>query len=203
MENQAMSECFDISVTLERSVSLAERQEIVFSLAKICTPFFDAFHEVSVLDFKTGLEVRKEWADGEGLAGLRAGEDELLFVYGAKSTQFTGARGCMRIEERDWGAQFSISLPLSADADSFRLESLLVDIKDYAARQSPMFIVAAGWELDCDIDAGIDGMVKDALSDGSLCQWLATPAPIVPDRPNDWQETNESGEITLLKRKSV
>ncbi|WP_321855905.1 hypothetical protein [Burkholderia cenocepacia] len=198
-----MPERFDISVTLERSIALAERQEIVFSLAKICTPFFDAFHEVSVLDFKTGSEVHKEWADGEGLAGSRAGENELLFVYGAKPAQFTGARGCMRIEERDWGAQFSISLPLSADADSFRLESLLVGIKDDAARRSPMFIVAAGWELDCDIDAGIDGMVKDALSDGSLCQWLAAPTPIVSDWPDDWQETDESGGITLLKRKSV
>jgi hypothetical protein len=194
-----MAEHFNIAVVLGHAISSEERLDILLVLAKIYAPFFNHIHEVCLNNYKDGTSQCKKWPTGENLLKTDIGSNELLFVYGGNLEQSTGSRSSFHIEESDLGTVLVISLPLLPNVDVSQLELYLLATKGAVRQLSDFFIVAAGWEFECDVTGKMEDVLQNYFADTSLCSWIAAPRRLIPDWPKTYVKVSESDQIILLK----
>ena len=198
-----MAEHLNIVTVLEKAISPTERLGMVFGLAKSYAPFFDNLHEICRNNYKTGVAQCEPWPEGESLLAAGAGIDELLFIYGDQSIGAGGVRSSIGIEENGVRAQFVVSLPLPHNFDLDELRRFLMETANLARRVSNTFVVAAGWELEGDIDREVDdGLPKD-LADDWTCVRIVVPTRLISGPLKCFATLGESDHVILLKRTSM
>ncbi|MET2467294.1 hypothetical protein ABXT21_25215 [Ralstonia sp. SM1864_UCD524_TZ4] len=195
-----MAEHFNIAVVLGLPKSSDGRLDIILSLREIYSPLFGDIQEVCLNNYKTAASVCERWPEGEALLKAGAGNDELLFVYGERSGASVGSRSSLHVEESNSCNLFLISLPLSPDTSLLQLESYLLRTRDFSEQLSGSFVVAAGWEFECDISEKIESILLGCLSDDSLCLWLAAPKRLISNLPKMYSKVGESDQTMLLRR---
>ncbi|WP_174993897.1 hypothetical protein [Burkholderia arboris] len=194
-----MAEHFNISLILSGVADSTSRLDTVLSLRDIYSSLFGDIQEVSLDNYKTTESVREGWPKGEALVKTGANIHELLFVYGNK-LGWDGSRSSIHIDQNGFCEEFLISLPLKDDADLSDVESLFLATKDFAESISNSFVLAAGWEFECEISEKIDDVLLGALSDDSLCMWAAFPKQLISGVPERYSKVSESASTMLLSR---
>lgn len=194
-----MAEHFNIAVAFGHVIPLESRPEVLRTLARIYTPFFDGLHEVCRNNYKDGTSQCEKWPAGEVLLKTKLGGDELLFIYGEKSERSAGARSSIHVEENDSGMVFVVSLPMSSDVTSLQLEQFVLATKKSAEQLSDFFIVAAGWELEYDATEKMEDSLRGCFADTSLCSWIAAPKRVVRNWPSTFVKVSESDQVIVLK----
>ncbi len=202
-KGHTMAEHLNIVTVLEKAISPAERLGMVFDLAKSYAPFFDNLHEICRNNYKTDVAQCEPWPEGESLLAAGAGNDELLFIYGDQSIGAGGARSSIGIEENGVRAQFVVSLPLPRNFDLDELRQFLMETANVTRRISNTFVVAAGRELESDIDRKVDDGLPKVLAEDWTCERIVVPRHLISVPLRCFATLVESDQAILLKRTSM
>ncbi|GAB7536192.1 hypothetical protein [Burkholderia sp. 22PA0106] len=195
-----MSERFNIPIVLSRALNHEERVALAFAVRDTYLPLFGEFKEASLFSYETEEWESLAWPEGEALLQDLEPEHELLFLYGEWLGESAGARSCVGIEESESGSRITLSFPLPTDTPDAQLEAHVLRARDLAARYASAFVVAGGWELECESEDGISDVVRDCFSKNSLCSWLAAPALLLPKLPSDFVKVAEAERVVLVRR---
>ncbi|MBN3725181.1 hypothetical protein [Burkholderia sp. Ac-20379] len=195
-----MPERFNIPIVLSRALSPEERAEFAFAVRDTYLPLFRAFKEASVFSYETEEWENLPWPEGEALLQDLEPEHELLFLYGEWLGETADARSCVGIEESEAGSRLTLSFPLPTDTPAAQLEAHVLSARDLAARYASAFVVAGGWELECESEDGISDFVRECFSKNTLCSWLAAPALLLPKLPSHFVKVSEAERVVLVRR---
>ena len=196
-----MAEHFNIALALGKRISPERRAEVFSALITIYAPFFDKLHEVCLNNYQAGTSHCEDWPSSEDLLRADIGNNELLFLYGENSDDALGARSSIHFDESDVGVVFLISLPISRNSEflSNQLVQCLSATQKLAEPLSVDFIVAAGWEVECDMSQKIESVLEDYFSELSLCLWVVAPKHLISDWPKAFIKVSESDKAILLR----
>lgn len=196
-----MAEHFNIALALGNRISPERRAEVFSTLITIYAPFFDKLHEVCLHNYQAGTSRCEDWPSGEGLLKADIAKNELLFLYGVNSDGAPGARSSIHFDESDLGVTFLVSLPISTNSGFFsnQLVQCLSATQKLAESLLVNFIVAAGWELECDMSQKIESVLDDYFSELSLSLWIAAPKHLISSWPKAYIKVSESDKAILLR----
>ena len=199
-----MAEHFNTALFIDHVMLVEERAKVISTLAKIYAPFFDKFHEVCIMNCRDGTSHCENWPSGERLLKSSISQSELLFIYGDNLDKNEGSRSSIHVEESGFGMAFLISLPVSAGSVFFsnQMEQYLLKLQEFAESFPNFFVVAAGWELECDINQKIEKILESYFSALSLSSWIGAPKQLMPNCPREFEKVTESDRSVLLKNPS-
>jgi hypothetical protein len=198
-----MAENFNTLLLVDYIVPPDKRMEIVLAISNIFSPFFDDFYEICLMNYLDNSIHCENFFDGELLLKTKISRNELIFIYGNRSNDLKdkGPRSNIHIEEIDVGTEFIISLPISNEADfsSSNAEKYILKLQELAENISSKFIVAAGWELECDADENIEAILASYFSNTSIALWIGISKLLMPIWPKEFRMVTESDRSILLK----
>ncbi|MEE2977665.1 MAG: hypothetical protein VYB88_09335, partial [Pseudomonadota bacterium] len=140
------------------------------------------------------------WSAAPRLLDEQPGKHELLFVYGNRVAPLDGARSSIHTESNGMRASFVVSLPVPLNMPLSQLEPHLLDAAEAISRPADTFAIAAGWELELDVDLQPHDVVQGSFTDFPLCRWLVGPTPLFSGAPIGFAGVSRLGGITLFRR---
>ncbi|EFP67737.1 Uncharacterised protein [Ralstonia pickettii] len=195
-----MPEHMNVAIVLERATSPADRLTTISALAAAFARFFGEPQEVFRINYVTGASECEAWSTAPRLLEEQPGEHELLFVYGNRVAPLDGARSSIHTESNGMRASFVVSLPVPLNLPLAQLEPHLLHAAEAISRAADTFAIAAGWELELDVDLQPQDIVRGSFTDFPLCRWLAGPTPLFSGAPIGFAGVGRSDGITLLRR---
>ncbi|PRG11926.1 hypothetical protein C6Q14_01805 [Burkholderia ambifaria] len=100
-------------------------------------------------------------------------------------------------------AQFVVSLPLPRNFNLDELRQFLMETANVARRISNTFVVAAGRELESDIDRKVDDGLPKVLAEDWTCERIVVPRHLISVPLRCFATLVESDQAILLKRTSM
>ena len=195
-----MPEHMNVAIVLERATSPTDRLTTISALATAFARFFGEPQEVCRINYVTGASECDAWPAGQRLLEEEPGKRELLFVYGDRTAPLDGSRSSIHTESNGVRASFVVSLPLPLNLALAQLEPQLLDAAEAISRATDTFAIAAGWELELDVDLRPQDILRGSFTDLPLCRWLAGPTPLFSREPTGFAEASKSEGVTLLRR---
>lgn len=195
-----MPEHMNVAIVLERATSPADRLTTVSALATAFARFFGEPQEVFRINYATGASECEAWSAAPRLLEEQAGKHELLFVYGDRVAVLDGTRSSIHTESNGLRASYVVSLPVPLNLPLAQLEPHLVDAAKAVSRAADRFAIAAGWELELDVDLQPQDVVRGSFTDFLLCRWLAGPTPLFSSVPMGFAGVSRLEGMTLLRR---
>ncbi|WP_253912900.1 hypothetical protein [Ralstonia pickettii] len=190
----------NVAIVLERATSPADRLTTISALAAAFARFFGEPQEVFRINYVTGASECEAWSAAPRLLDEQPGKHELLFVYGNRVAPLDGARSSIHTESNGMRASFVVSLPVPLNMPLSQLEPHLLDAAEAISRPADTFAIAAGWELELDVDLQPHDVVQGSFTDFPLCRWLVGPTPLFSGAPIGFAGVSRLGGITLFRR---
>jgi hypothetical protein len=196
-----MAEHFNTVLCIDRKVSsIEEREKIFFTLAKLYAPLFENPNEICIVNYHENTTYCENWAVGERLLKHAISDKELLFVYGKNMEGAKASQASIHIEDSKFRTVFLVSLPKSKAFEHFlnQTTAYIAKLQAFAENLSQRYIVAAGWELECEATSEIEDVLQEYINDLSLCSWIAVPKILMVDWPRSFIKVSESDKTILL-----
>jgi len=176
-----MPEHMNVAIMLERATSPADRLTTISALATAFARFFGEPQEVCRINYVTGASECEAWPAGRRLLEEEPGKHELLFVYGDRTAPLDGSRSSIHTESTGVRASFVVSLPVPLDLPLAQLEPQLLNAAEAIGRRAAdTFAIAAGWELELDVDLRPQDVLQGSFPDFPLCRWHLHERGITP-----------------------
>lgn len=195
-----MPEHMNVAIVLEPATSPADRLTTISALATAFARFFGEPQEVCRINYLTGASECEPWCAAPLLLQEQPGKHELLFVYGDRVALLDGTRSSILTESNGMRASFVVSLPVPLNLPLAQLEPHLLHAAEAISRAADTFAIAAGWELELDVDLQPQDLVRGSFTDFPLRRWLAGPTPLFSRGPIGFAGVGRSDGITLLRR---
>ncbi|WP_257878139.1 hypothetical protein [Ralstonia pickettii] len=190
----------NVAIVLERATSPADRMTTISALATAFARFFGEPQEVFRINYVTGASECETWSAAPRLLAEQPGKHELLFVYGDRVALLDGTRSSIHTESNALRASFVVSLPVPLNLPLAQLEPHLLNAAEAISRAADTFAIAAGWELELDVDLQPQDVVCGSFTDFPLCRWLAGPTRLLSRGPVGFAGVSRLEGMTLLRR---
>ncbi|MET3445477.1 hypothetical protein [Ralstonia sp. 1138] len=190
----------NVAIVLERATSPADRLTTISALAAAFARFFGEPQEVFRINYVTGMSECEAWSAAPRLLEEQTGKHELLFVYGDRVAPLDGTRSSIHTESNALRVSFLVSLPVPLNMPLAQLEPHLLDAAEAISRAADTFAIAAGWELELDVDLEPQDVVRGSFTGFPLCRWLAGPTRLLSRGPVGFAGVSRLEGMTLLRR---